>query len=119
MNYKAKNRAKTNPKASSNSSIYSASDCLQHGETYELHIFPPGCFRFEDVVDYTIGTTQLGNLKSDELDQHLKTMKVGDGKWLKLTSRLTDLDTHWSWEDCDWIKKDDQFELLVEVIKKI
>ena len=70
-------------------------------------------------VDYTIGTTQLGNLKSDELDQHLKTMKVGDDKWLTLTARLTDSATHWRWNDECLACKDDQFELLVEVIKKI
>ncbi len=49
-------------------------------------------------VDYTIGTTQLGNLKSDELDQHLKQMKAGDYKRFKLTARLTESSTYWRWK---------------------
>ena len=71
------------------------------------------------VVDYTIGTTQLGNLKSDELDQHLKTMKVGDDKLLTLTVRLTDSHTHWRWKDCDWVKKEKQLKLVVRVFEKL
>ncbi len=60
-------------------------------------------------VDYSIGTTQLGNLNSDELDQNLKLLKVGDEKLLRLTARLTDSATCWYWEGVDWAKKDQQF----------
>jgi len=70
------------------------------------------------VVDYTIGRTQLGNLKSDELDQHLKQMKVGDEKELTLTARLTDSATHWRWNNEDYTPKDGQFKLDVRVGKK-
>ena len=53
-------------------------------------------------VNYKIGTTQLGNLESDELDQKLKTMKVGDNEWLTFTARLTDSATHWRWRISEW-----------------
>ena len=70
-------------------------------------------------VNYTIGTTQLGNLKSDELDQHLKQMKVGDEKELTLTARLTDSATYWSWRNENQAKKDEQFSMNVKVFEKI
>ena len=49
----------------------------------------------------------------------MKQMKVGDGKFPKLTARLTDSATHWRWFDKDWTKKDEQFTLMVRVDKKI
>ena len=92
--------------------------CCKHGETYKLLIAPPH-YGWVYSVDYTIGTTKLGNLKSDELDQHLKQMKTGDGEYLKLTARLTnDYATHWSWNGYDGATKDQQFELWVSVITK-
>ena len=47
----------------------------------------------------------------------MKTMKVGDGKWLTLTARLTDYDTHWRWKDLD-CKKDEKFEMSLKVFEK-
>ncbi len=80
-------------------------DCLKEGETYHIGILDSGW----ESVNYTIGITQLGNLKSDELDQHLKQMKVGDDKELTLTARLTDYATRWRWKYENRAKKDEQF----------
>ena len=97
----------------------SNADCLKDGETYRLDLIPPAGPGFM-IVGFTIGRDQLGNLKSDELDQQLKQMKVGDQKGLKLTARLDDPSKkYWHWRNHNLAIKDEQFRLNVWVFWKM